>query len=210
MSTVSVRADDPRHLLRFLKNEANMSVAQIAKSEGVSVQAVKDSIRMVERYRARNSAVQMEFEVRDLVVSMIPRAKRTLRGLLDATEQVEMVDPRTSQKRLVSRPDKTTRVEGMRLVADLIGKLQPKAPLTEVNVNQTNQVANLSSAETPEERFRRLRKQQQQFNALPPEVAGVPTVIDRGVAEEDDEDEEGEGEEEGEEEEPEEGVEEKA
>lgn len=199
------RADDPRHLLRFLQREANVSPAQIAKSEGVSTATVLGSIRMIERYRAQNSVSQMEYGVRDLIVSMIPKAKKTLSGLLEATEMVEMVDPRTSQKRMIQRPDMNTRVEGMRLVADLIGKVQPKAPPVEVNVNQNMAVANLSSAETPEERFRRLRRQQQQFNALPPEIAGVPQAVDRaGVEEEDDtEEEEEEGEEEeSEEEEP--------
>jgi len=186
---------DPRHLMRFLKVSAKMSPEDIAKAEGVSVSTVKDSIRMIEQYQAQNSSSEMEFAIRSLVVHAIPKAKDTLDGLLDATELVEISDPNTGKKKHVTRPDKTTRIEAMRIVTSLVRESQPKGPLAEVNVNQNMQVANLSSAETTEERMRRLRKQAEEFNKLPPEVAGVPDSIDRGDGEDDD-DEDGEDEDE--------------
>ena len=185
---------DPRHLMRFIKSEAKVPLEDIAKAERVSIETVRDSVRMVEEYRAQNSTTEMDFAIRSMVVSAIPKAKLTLEGLLDATELVEIQDPNTGKKKHVTRPDKTTRIEAMRLVTDMIGKVQPKAPLAEVNVSQNMQVANLSAAETTEERLRRLRKQAAEHNLLPPEVAGVPESIDRGDkdddGDDDDEDEE--------------------
>lgn len=185
---------DPRHLMRFLKKEANVPLEEIAKGERVSVETVRDSVRMVEQYRAQNTTSEMDFAIRSMVVGAIPRAKITLEGLLDATELVEIQDPQTGKKKHVTRPDKTTRIEAMRLVTDMIGKVQPKAPLAEVNVNQNMQVANLSAAETTEERLRRLRKKAQEHNQLPPEVAGVPESIDRGDEDDDGDDDDEEDE----------------
>lgn len=187
---------DPRHLMRFMKFQAMSGTdaekyAAISRSEHVSAATVKDSVQMVEQYRAQNSTAEMDFAIRSLVVGAIPKAKQTLEGLLDATEMVEVTDLTTGKKRHIMRPDKTTRIEGMKLVSDLVGKMQPKAAATEVNVHQTTQVqTNLSKAETMEERLRRLRKKAQEFNQLPPEVAGVPESIDRGDESDDDSGEE--------------------
>jgi hypothetical protein len=202
MATSTVRSEDPRHLVRFLRHEAGMSSQAIAKAERVSLQTVEESIKHVERYRANSSSQQMDFAVRDMVVGIMPTAKQTMLGMLTAMRLEEIPDRLTGKMKVVRRPDKNTRLEGLRIVADLVGKMQPKAPMAEVNVSQNVQVANLSSAETPEERFRRLRRQQQEFNALPPEVAAVPRSIDSGAPEdeegvdEEDEDEEGEEEDE--------------
>lgn len=180
---------DPRHLMRYLKQQANIDMPTIAKSEGVSVETIRRSVFMVDSYRKRNSAPEMEFAIRDFVISAVPQAKATLNSLLTATELVEMPNIRTGQKTIVKREDKTTRLEALRLTKDLMVGLQPKGPPVEVNVSQTNQVANMSAAETVEERFARLRQQAQKHNLLPPEVAGVPTHIDRDEEEELDEDE---------------------
>lgn len=193
---------DPRHLMRFMKFHAMSGTdaekyAAISQVEHVSAATVRDSVRMVEQYRAQNSTAEMDYAIRSLVVGAIPKAKATLEGLLEATELVEITDPNTGKKRHITRPDKTTRIEGMKIVTDLVGKMQPKAPATEVNVHQTTQVqTNLSKAETMEERLRRLRRKADEYNKLPPEVAGVPEAIDRGDDADDmsDDDEEEEGE----------------
>ena len=182
---------DPRHLMRYLKAQTNMDPAAIAKSEGVSVQVVKRSISEVDRYYKMNATPQVDVAVRSLIRSASVLAEGSLGGLLLAEELVEMKDPRTGKTKVVKRIDKTTRLEANRIVKDLIVAIQPKGPAVELNVNQTNQVANLSSAETTEERFKRLREKAQQFNQLPPETAGVPEHIDRDEddGDEDEEDE---------------------
>ena len=134
---------NPRHLMRYLKAQAMggteaEKLAAIAKAEGVSVATVKQSVYQVDTYYKRNTNVQMEMGIRDLVISAIPLAKSSLAGLLTATELVEMPDPRTGKKRIVKREDKTTRLEANRLVKDLIVAVQPKGPLIENNVTQTN------------------------------------------------------------------------
>jgi hypothetical protein len=102
---------------------------------------------------------------------------------------VEIKDPKTGQTTLTTRIDKTTRIEALRIVRDVVGHVQPKVAATEVNVHQTNQVANLSTAETTEERMARLRKLADEHNLLPAEVSGVPESVDKGEEDDDEEDE---------------------
>ena len=173
---------DPRHLMRFLRSQTpGTTLEEIAKSEGVSVATVRDSINQIDAYNKVNSSGQVELAIRSMMIPITQQARETIIGLLTATEHVEMPDPRTGKKKIVKQEDKTTRLEAGRLVKDLIVGMQPKGPAVELNVNQTNQTANISTAETVEERMRRLRKQAQEHNLLAPEVAGVPQYIDEGM-----------------------------
>lgn len=183
---------DGRHLIRFLRNQAGADVKALAKAEGVSVDTIQRSINQIETYRKKNTPVEMELAIRDLVISTVPEAKAAIAGLLAATEVVEVKDLRTGKIRYRTVDDKTTRLEAMRLIKDLIIGLQPKGPPVEVNVNQTNQVAQLTEGvETNEERMERLRAKIRAQNALPPEIAGVPASIDEdGDDEGDDEEDE--------------------
>jgi hypothetical protein len=187
---------DPRHLMRFLKAKAGADPKTIARQEGVSIETVKHSVTMIDAYRKRNTQPELDIAVRDLVISAIPQAKDTLNGLLTAMELVEFKDVQTGKTKVKTVEDKTTRLEALRLVNTLIIGLQPKAPPTQVNVNQTNQVANLTEGvETVEERTARLRERIKSHNALPPEVAAVPASIDEAdddESEEDDDEEEDE------------------
>lgn len=188
---------DPRHLLRYLKAQAGLDVPEIAKLERVSEAAVRQSIRQIEAYRQQNTSMELDMAARDLFISSVPKAKQTLQGLLEATELVEKKDEKTGKVKVITVADKTTRIEAMKVMTSLITALQPKAPSAQVNVQQTNQTAVISSSETNEERFRRLRKKADEFNALPPQVAAVPDHIDAGRdadddGEDEDEDEEGE------------------
>lgn len=194
MPTVRNRSlADPRHLMRFLKHKAGTDPKVIAQQEGVSIETVRQSITQIDSYRKKNTQPELDLAVRDLVISAIPQAKDTLNGLLSAMELVEFKDDKTGKVKVKSVEDKTTRLEALRIVNTLVIGLQPKAPATNVNVNQTNQVANLTEGvETTEERMERLRKKIREQNALPPEVAAVPASIDE---EDDDEDDDGEDEE---------------
>jgi hypothetical protein len=168
---------DARHLMRYIKSKV-MDPAAIAKAEHVSLATVKDSIRSIEMYENQNSEGQLQLAVRDLVISTIPQAKETINGLLTSTELVMKKNLKTGKDEYVTVEDKTTRLEGARLVRDLIVGLQPKGPGVVVNANQTNQTANIGSAETYEERLRRLREKVKEFNLLPAEVTAVPDSID--------------------------------
>jgi hypothetical protein len=195
-----VPVSDPRHLLRYLKYEASggdeEAMRRIAKEEGVSLATVKASVLQVDAYKKTNTASQMDIAMRDLVISSIPQAKATLEDLLTATELVEEVDSKTGRKKVKTVADKTTRLEAMKIFNSIMSTLQPKGPAVEVNVNQTNQTANINSgSESNEERFARLRKQAEAHNALPPETAAVPEYVDAGEdAPDDDQDDDEEGE----------------
>lgn len=177
---------DARHLMRYLKFKADVPLADIARSEKVTIKVVQASIREMERYEALNSEGQVSLAVRDLLRVSIEKAKDTLGGLLEATNTVERPNAKTGLKELVSEPDKITRLEALKVMNALITSQQPKVAQTQVNVNQTNQTAVLSSAETTEERMRRLKAQAAQHNLLPPVVAAVPVAIDEGYDPDDD------------------------
>ena len=176
---------DPRHLMRYLKAKAGIDPKEIAKSEHKSLRRVQDSIKMIEAYEHQNDEGQLQLAVRDLVISVIPTAKETMIGLLTATTTVRTPNAKTGKVDTYREEDKTTRLEAARLVKDLAIGMQPKQPAVAVNVNQTNQTANIGSAETLEERLRRLRSKAQEHNLLPPEVAAVPAAIDSGLDDDD-------------------------
>jgi hypothetical protein len=163
--------------MRYIKSKV-MDPAAIAKAEHVTLATVMESIRSIEVYEQQNTEGQMQLAVRDLVISTIPQAKETINGLLTSTELVMKKNLKTGKDEYVTVEDKTTRLEGARLVRDLIVGLQPKGPGVVVNANQTNQTANIGSAETYEERLRRLREKVKEFNLLPAEVTAVPDSID--------------------------------
>jgi hypothetical protein len=178
---------DARHLMRYIKSKV-MDPAAIAKAEHVSLATVMESIKSIEMYEQQNTEGQMQLAVRDLVISTIPQAKETINGLLTSTELVMKKNLKTGKDEYVTVEDKTTRLEGARLVRDLIVGLQPKGPGVVVNANQTNQTAvQMGSAETTEERMKRLRAQAQAHNLLPPQVSAVPDYIDQGEDSPDDE-----------------------
>lgn len=177
---------DARHLMRYIKSKV-MDPAAIAKAEHVTLATVMESIRSIEVYEQQNTEGQMQLAVRDLVISTIPQAKETINSLLTSTELVMKKNLKTGKDEYVTVEDKTTRLEGARLVRDLIVGLQPKGPGVAVNVTQTNQTANIGSAETTEERMKRLRAQAQAHNLLPPQVSAVPEYIDQGEDSPDDE-----------------------
>ncbi len=193
---------DPRHLMRFVKFQALTGtdaerLKAIAKSEGVGVETVKDSVRQIQSYREQNATLNVDLRINESILRVMPAFEDSMAGLLTATELVEMPDGNTGKKKIVKQDDKTTRLEASRIVKDIIVAKQPKAPLVENNLNNTNkvQVATLSTAETPEERMDRLRKRAAEENLLPAEVAAVPGYLDRDEEppsdgdDEDDEDE---------------------
>jgi hypothetical protein len=187
---------DPRHLLRYLKFQAGggdeTALRAIAIAEKVNVGTIKQSVMMVDGFRKSNTASELDMHVRDLVISSIPKAKETLNSLLSATELVEHKSAKNGRTTIRTVEDKTTRIEALRLLNSFAATMQPKQAPVEVNVNQTNQTANISSAETTEDRFRRLREKAEAFKSLPPIVAGVPENIDAGEEPDDDDEEDDE------------------
>ena len=191
------RMQDARHLMRYIKSKV-MDPAAIAKSENVSIKTVMESIKSIEAYENQNSEGQLQLAVRDLVISTMPQAKETLHGLLTATELVEKKNLKTGLQEHITVEDKTTRLEGMRLVVSMASALQPKGPGVAVQVNNNLPTVHMGTAETLEERMKRLRQKAQEHNLLPAQVAAVPDYIDQGEDspgdehEEDDEEEEDE------------------
>ena len=190
--------DDPRHLMRWLKSQAiggspEEAAKAVAKSEGISLQTAKQSIREVEAFSAKYDKTQFDLATRKYLMDMMHTSQEYMTGLMGATELVEIPNPKTGKKEVVVMPDKTTRLEAQRVFKDIFVGSQPKTPMIENNVNQVNQVAQISQSETTEERMRRLRKQAEEFNTLPPVVAAVPKYLDEGDTEEADDDGEEEG-----------------
>jgi hypothetical protein len=198
MATTAALSTDQRNLRRFLQFQAagadEKAYELVAAAEKVSVTSVRRSVEIVEGYRNKNSRSEFDLAVYDLVIANVPTAKKTLASLLGATELVEKTD-RKGKKVTVREPDKTTRLEALKLVRSLIADMQPKAPLIENHNSNTNQTALIvpQGAETNEDRLRRLRSMAKKHNELPPEVAAVPEYIDAGEDEDDDDDDDEEG-----------------
>jgi limonene-1,2-epoxide hydrolase len=188
--------EDPRHLMRWLKSQSaggspEEAAKAVAKAEGVTIQTAKQSIQQVEAYRATFDKDRFDLATRKYLMSMMQKSEEYLGDLMGATELVTVPNKKTGQTEVVEMPDKTTRLEAQRVFKDIVVGMQPKTPQVEVNVAQTNQTAQISSSETNEERMRRLRKQAEEFNTLPPVVAAVPKYLDEGGdADEDDDGEE--------------------
>ena len=186
---------DPRHLMRFVKYQALTGteaerLKAISKSEGVGVETIKASVRQIQMYEEQNKTFRVDLRINESILRVMPAFEESMAGLLSATELVEVNDGKTGKKKVVTQDDKTTRLEASRIVKDIIVAKQPKGPIAEVNVNQTNQVANLSMAETTEERMDRLRKKAAEANLLPAEVAAVPGYLDRDEEPDNEDDEE--------------------
>jgi len=193
LSTRNMR--DQRHLMRFVKFRAlsgteTERIAAIAKSEGVSVATIKASVHQMEAYSEQNKTANVDLRINESILKVMPAFEDSMVGLLGATELIEISDGNTGKKKIVKQDDKTTRLEASRIVSNIIIAKQPKGPMVEVNNNQTNQVAVLSTAETQEERMDRLRKKAAEANLLPAEVAAVPGYLDRDEEPEEDGDDE--------------------
>jgi hypothetical protein len=194
---------DPRHLMRFVKFQAltgteTERLTAIAKSEGVSASTVRESVRQIQSYREQNATLNVDLRINESILRVMPAFENSMSGLLTATELVEISDGKTGKKKVVTQEDKTTRLEASRIVKDIIVAKQPKAPLVENNLNQSNkvQVATLSVAETTEERMDRLRRKAAEENLLPAETAAVPGYLDRDEEKPSDDDDEGDEEDE--------------
>lgn len=187
---------DARHLMRYLQSKAGVDPATIAEAEHVTIKTVKESIREMERYESVNSEGQLSLAVRHMILNAMPRVSETIDSLLTATNTVERPNAKTGGQTTVYEIDKITRLEALKVMKGFIETTQPKVPMIQQSISQTNQTAVLSSAETPEERMRRLRAKAQEHNLLPPEVAAVPKHIDLGIKPDeygDDENDDGDG-----------------
>lgn len=192
---------DPRHLMRFVKFRALTGtdaerIAAIAKSEGISKDTIRSSVRQMEAYSEQNKTANVDLRINESILKVMPAFEEGMVGLLTATELIEIPDTTTGGKKVVKQDDKTTRLEASRIVSNIIVAKQPKGPIAEVNVNNTTQIANLSAAETTEERMDRLRARAAAENLLPAEIAAVPRNIDRDEDPEDNDDDEGDDDEE--------------
>ena len=68
---------DPRHLMRFVKFQAltgsdGERLKAIAKSEGVSVITVKDSVRQIQMYREQNQTLNVDLRINESILRVMP------------------------------------------------------------------------------------------------------------------------------------------
>lgn len=179
-----------RKLTRYMRSKAGMSPELIAKQDSISLVQVRKDIREMEEFEAINSEAQVQTMIRDMLRRALPQTSVTIDKLLTATTVVRIKNKKTGLEEDVIVPDKTVQAEAVRMVTGMVSTLQPKTPMVGVQVTQNTQVnTTVGKSETPEERIRRIRAQAAQHNQLPPEVVGVPAIIDAGgsIVEDDDE-----------------------
>lgn len=120
------------HLKRYFRNKNGETIADIAATDKVDEQAVKNSIRAVELYRARRNVEALNEAVVGTVLDVIPEMKKSIRRQLAATAVVDLPNGKKRKE-----PDFPTQRGAIAEVRGLIQTVQPKvSPVhaTQVNV----------------------------------------------------------------------------
>lgn len=124
------------HLKRYYRNKNGESISDIAATEKVEEQTVKNSIRAVELYRARHNVEVLNEAIVGAVLTVVPEVQKSIKRQLSATT---IVDDGGGKKR--KEPDYLTQRAAVAEVRGLIQTVQPKAPTVHstqvaVGVNQ--------------------------------------------------------------------------
>ena len=130
------------HLKRYYRSKQGESVTEIAQKDGVSEQAVKDSIRSIELYRARHDVQVLNEAVVGAVLTVVPEVQKSIKRQLNATTVVEAGGKKRRE------PDWQVQRAAVAEVRGLIQTVQPKAPnvhATQVNVGQQGQAQRLAT-----------------------------------------------------------------
>lgn len=161
------------HLSRYTRHKLGLSAEEIAVQDKVRVSAVESSIGAIDSFRAANTIEFMNESLVDVVLENADVLKSSLRQSLTA-------NIKDAKGKIV--PDHKTRLAAVSKVTELAQAIQPKPTGKGINLNVSQQNANLHAAPPPEsgfvgyeERLRNIRRNIDQHNLLPSETG---TVID--------------------------------
>ena len=127
------------HLKRYYRSKQGESVTEIAQKDGVSEQAVKESIRSIELYRARHDVQVLNEAVVGAVLTVVPEVQKSIKRQLNATTVVEAGGKKRRE------PDWQVQRAAVAEVRGLIQTVQPKAP----NVHSTQVAVGVGQGQVP-------------------------------------------------------------
>lgn len=182
------------HEMRYLRTLRGETVADISRSDGVSVQAIEKSLRMVQVDHMLNTTEHLQREAIGAIRSNMPEATQAIKRMLTAKTLVRetRVIKGKEVTRTVLADDTDIQVKGANLWKDLLVAMQPKVEGgVRVNVNQSN--ANMAAAAattnirttTYEDRLRSIRNQQAEYASRPSEVIDAPEAPEEDEEEDD-------------------------
>lgn len=165
---------------RLVQRTLGASDEAIAKSEGVSVEVVKKSIRRAEIYRESNSLDAVNLAVGHTVMELSVDVKQALRRGLVAKKAVKRYVRRKGKlhERMISVPDHDTQLQAADTYKGLVEALQPKGSKINVNANAsaTASAAAFSEANYQpgvEEMIDKIRSKVETQNTLPRELGTI-------------------------------------
>jgi hypothetical protein len=113
-----------KHLERALRVKGGYTVAEIAKQDGVSEQAVQKSLRIVNINRARHSDEFLKEEFVRIAMLLGPGTAQAVAGALNATYDVTRTED--GQEIVSQEPDYTTRLQAVDRVVEIAKVALPK------------------------------------------------------------------------------------
>jgi hypothetical protein len=178
-----------RHYMRYMRADQGEKPEQIAASEGVSLQAVEKSIKMVRFHRGLNTQSNLNTAVVGMLMGNLNHVDKTFQRMFKAKNYIEHKKPDGSTK-LVPIEDTETQMKALEVYGKFVGSLQPKSAGVNLSVqqNNANQSASISNARGGgyEEMLHGILGNVRSHNDLPPQTADVIDAEEDGEEEEDD------------------------
>jgi len=133
MATTSISATSPLALRRYQRNtELGEGIPEIAKSEGVTEETVRQSINAVRLYRTRHKVEYAHEALVGVVLNTAPKIQRTLDKVLTAKTEI------TIGGKVRKVDDLSMQLRGVEMVKGIVQTVQPRGPSTQVQINNAN------------------------------------------------------------------------
>jgi hypothetical protein len=133
------------------------------------VKVVERSIKQIRLRRNMNTQETLNTEVVGMLMGNLYLADKSFKKLFNAKKYIErrLAD---GSAELVPVDDAETKLEALKVFGEYVKAMQPKGTGLSVNVNQTNQTANVTNIRTGgfEDRLAAIRKKVAEHNLLPP------------------------------------------
>jgi len=137
MPRTNASPTSPVSLRRYHRStELGEAIPEIAASEGVTEETVRQSINAVRLYRTRHKVEYAHEALVAVVLDTAPKVQRTLDKVLTAkTEITEKVGGKTRVRKV---DDLSMQLRGVEMVKGIVQTVQPRGPSTAVQINNAN------------------------------------------------------------------------
>src|SRR5208282_4493280 len=123
-AAISYNPGAGKHMERALRVKSGETVAEIAKTDGVTEKAVEKSLRIIRVNRARHSEEFLKEELIRIAMQLGPGTVNAVAGALEATYDVTKND--NGKEVTVQEPDHSTRLKAVEQFVEIAKAAQPK------------------------------------------------------------------------------------